>query len=301
MLDMAEDPEYHPEHGGADQKPGKNGKSVISWFRSFLTKARSQNTSGNGLEEFIPEVDDEKDQTVSPEERELISNILKLRNINVVNIMVPRAEIVAIEEGISQTELLSLLSQRQVSRLPVYRGTLDEVLGTIHIKDILAVIARGKNIHIPDLITEVPIVSPAMSILDLLWTMQEESRHMALVVDEYGGIDGLVTIGDIIETITGEVEDEHDRQEEEPKIIMQPDGSLVADSRVDIESFEEEYGKLFTSEERDESDTLGGIVCFLAGRVPARGEILKHPSGMVFEVLDADPKRVEMLKVRNIP
>jgi CBS domain containing-hemolysin-like protein len=177
---------------------------------------------------------------------------------------------------------------------------LDDVLGTIHIKDVLATIAKGQPIDIKALIREIPIVSPAMPIIDLMLTMRQSRRHMVLVVDEYGGIDGLVTVNDVIEAIVGEIEDEHDTADG-PKINRKSDGSVVVDARLSIDEFEYSFGTIFNEEERNSSDTLSGLVVDMTGRIPARGEVITHSSGMVFEVLDADPRRVNVLKIRNIP
>jgi len=130
--------------------------------------------------------------------------------------------------------------------------------------------------------------------------MRQSRRHMALVVDEYGGIDGLVTIGDIVESVLGEIEDEHDTQEE-PQLMTYADGTVLADARVSIDDFEEEYGTLLSDDERSESDTLGGLVFTIAGRIPVRGEVLTHDSGMEFEIMDADPRRINVVRIRNIP
>ena len=138
------------------------------------------------------------------------------------------------------------------------------------------------------------------SVLDLLLEMRVTRVHMALVVDEYGGIDGLVTIEDLVEEIVGEIEDEHDR-EDEPDLIRRSDGTFDADARAAIEAFEEQVGRVFTEEEHENIDTLGGLVFSLAGRVPIRGELIGHPSGLEFEVLDADPRRIKRLRVRGIP
>ncbi|HEY8190526.1 MAG TPA: transporter associated domain-containing protein, partial [Micavibrio sp.] len=194
----------------------------------------------------------------------------------------------------------SLLSEKQYSRLPVYRDSLDDVIGSIHIKDILAALARNEKIEIENLIRDVPIVSPAMHVLDLLLEMKQTRRHMALVVDEFGGIDGLVTVGDIIGAIVGEIEDEHE-VDDQPQMTMAPDGTVIADGRVDVEELEEKFGAFLSDAERQDIDTLGGLVFAIAGRVPTRGEVLSHDSGLVFEVLDADPRRVSRLRIKNIP
>ncbi|MEM6781273.1 MAG: transporter associated domain-containing protein, partial [Pseudomonadota bacterium] len=141
---------------------------------------------------------------------------------------------------------------------------------------------------------------PSMPVLDLMLQMRQSKKHMAMVIDEYGGIDGLVTIGDVLEAIVGEIDDEFDL-DEHPEMIERNDGSVLADARVDIDEFEERYGELLTEEERNDIDTLGGLVFSVAGRIPARGEVLKHDSGIVFEILDADPRRINRLRIKNIP
>lgn len=271
------------------------------WMKNLL-RSRSESTFRQALSEFIEQNDENTDDNdaITAHERLLLSNILSLREDTVLKVMVPRADIFAIDISTTQDELFSLLAQKQFSRIPVYKATLDDVLGTVHIKDILAALVRGQTIHIPDLITEIPIVSPAMPLLDLLLTMRQSRRHMALVVDEYGGIDGLVTINDIIESIVGEIDDEHDNQIQ-PQIVAKPDGTFLADGRVDIVDFEQHCGALLSPEERESNDTLAGLALYLAGHVPARGEIITHSSGIVFEILEADPRRVSRLRIRNVP
>ena len=147
---------------------------------------------------------------------------------------------------------------------------------------------------------DVPIISPAMHVLDLLLMFRQMKKHMALVVDEYGGIDGLVTIGDVIESIVGEIDDEYD-VDDDPIIQENADGSVSVDARLDLDEFEEHFGRIISEEDRDDIETMGGLIYALAGRIPARGEILTHPSGMLFEVVDADLRRVNKLLIKNIP
>lgn len=290
-----------PVNGGAKERNGKNG--LLSRLKKVL-RHRPDTTLREALEEYIGESGPQAEDisaSVAEHEKTLISNILKLRDHTVTDVMIPRADIVALEVGATHKEILALLAERQYSRLPVYRETLDQILGTVHIKDILACLARGEKVKLESLIREAMIVSPAMHILDLLLQMRQSRRHLAMVVDEFGGIDGLVTIGDVLEAIIGEIEDEHDIAEEEPQLVPEENGAYIADARVDIDEFEERFGPILSEEDREESDTLGGLVFSLAGRVPARGEILTHNNGMVFEVLDADPRRVNRLRISNIP
>ena len=262
---------------------------------------RQDTTLRETIEEYIE--DDSTtiaEESISAHEKTLISNVLDLRDMTAEDIMVPRADIVAIPHDITQEELFALLAERQYSRLPVYKDGLDNIIGTLHVKDLIAAIARGESISVETLSRKIPIVSPAMQTLDLLMQMRITKKHMVLVVDEYGGIDGLITVGDVIESIVGELEDEHDK-EHQPEITIENDGTIIADARFDLSEFEEIFGSLLDDEEREESETLGGLVFDIAGRVPARGEVISHGSGMKFEILEADPRRVKKLLIRNIP
>ncbi|MGH1404379.1 MAG: hemolysin family protein [Alphaproteobacteria bacterium] len=301
---MSTSPDEHGDeniHNTSHPTTTKHKKNSIQSFLRRLFRIKPDTTLRETIEDYIEEDHPtEEEPSISEHEKDLISNILNLRNLSASDVMVPRADIIAINEDTTQEELLSLLVEHQYSRIPVYRDTLDHVIGSIHIKDILSSLAQNKSIAIKDLVREVPIVSPAMTVPDLLLQMRITRKHMTLVVDEFGGIDGLITINDVIESIIGEIDDEHDT-DEQPTINPQEDGSLHADARYDLESFEEQFGSILNDEERQENDTLGGLIFFLAGRVPARGEVLSHQSGMVFEILDADPRRVNKLCIRNIP
>jgi len=280
-------------------------EGLLQRVKTFFTGG-GQNTGKNdealrgAIEEYIEDPQDDTSDTVATHERLLFSNILHLRDEKVYDIMIPRGDIASLEVSISREDLFAFLKTHPHSRFPVYRETLDNVLGTVHIKDIMGVLMAEKPLKIKELITDMPIVSPALPILDLLLEMRHTRRHMALVVDEYGGIDGLVTMGDVLETIIGEIDDEHDR-DEAPKMIEDKDGAILVDARLDIEKFEERFGAILSEEEREESDTLGGLVFAMAGRIPARGEILTHATGMSFEVLEASPRQISRLKIRNIP
>ncbi len=184
--------------------------------------------------------------------------------------------------------------------MPVFRGTLDDVIGMVHVKDMLEALNSGATPSLNRLLRKVLFVSPSIRVLDLLLEMRLKRTHMALVVDEYGGIDGLVTIEDLVEEIVGEIEDEHDL-DDEADLVVHSDGLIEADARTPIEEFEARVGPVLDAEEREDVDTLGGLVFFLAGRVPTRGELITHPSGLEFEVMDADPRRIKRLRIRQRP
>lgn len=272
-------------------------RGLFSFIKNIF-KPKSDPTLRETIEEYIEEEIEESSPSISEHEKTLLSNVLELRDMTAADVMMPRADIIGINHETTKDELFSLLSDKQFSRLPVYKDTLDHVIGTIHIKDILATLTKGEELDINALVRSVPIVSPSLHVLDLLLQMRMSKKHMVLVVDEYGGIDGLITIGDVIEAIVGEIDDEYDH-DEQPEIKQQMDGTYIVDARFDLDEFEEIFGKVLTDEERDEYDTLGGLVFAISGRVPARGEVLTHSSGIIFEVTDADPRRVNTLRIRN--
>ncbi len=272
----------------------------FSFIRNIF-KPKQDASLRDTIEEYIE--DDSinmEEESISEHEKTLLSNVLELRDMCAADVMVPRADIVAISDKTTQEELFELFSERQYSRLPVYKDTLDNVIGSIHVKDIMASLARGDKLDIAALVRDVPIVSPSMKILDLLLQIRETRKHMVMVVDEFGGIDGLITIGDVIESIVGEIDDEYDL-DDHPKITVAEDGIITADARADLDEFEKQFGEFLSEEERHESHTLGGLVFSIAGRVPARGEVLTHKaSGITFEVIEADPRRIKRLCIRNV-
>ena len=306
IADKSEEPSsIGPNKVTQNTASSSNSSGPFSKFKSLFKRQKNgSEILREALEDYIDDIGDKNDNNLTPSiaehEKALIKNILTLQSRAVDDVMIPRADIIAIDIKASQKEIMALLSEHQYSRIPVYRETMDDISGTVHIKDILSCLAANKQVKLKELLRPVPIVSPSLPVLDLLMKMQQDRKHMALVVDEYGGIDGLVTVGDVIESIVGEIEDEFD-QDTPPQIIQKPDGTIVADARLDIEDFEEAYGSIFSEEEHDEIDTLGGLVFFIAGRIPARGEVITHSSGMVFEILEADQRRISTLKIRNIP
>jgi CBS domain containing-hemolysin-like protein len=271
--------------------------TLRGWLR-LLRRSKGSETVREALEELI-EDRDESGIPIDEQERVLLGNILHLREQTAYDVMVPRADIVGVDAETSLPDLTELFIKCGHSRLPVHRGGLDDVIGMVHIKDILAATRVDKPFQLQRLVRRVLFVSPAMRVMDLLLEMRLKRTHMALVVDEYGGIDGLVTIEDLVEQIVGEIEDEHDRAVE-PDMVVRPDGVIEADARTPIEEFEEAVGPVLTEEEREDVDTLGGLVFFIAGRVPSRGELIGHPSGLEFEVVDADPRRIKWLRVRKV-
>lgn len=271
-------------------------RSMWSWLRGNRRRRNGEQLR-DAIEELIEEEDGDTTE-IESDERRLIKNILELHEQTVADIMVPRADIVAVEETATLDDFIRLVSESAHSRIPVYRGNLDDVLGMVHIRDLVDCVRNPSRFNLSSILRGVLFVVPSMRVLDLLVEMRMTRKHMALVVDEFGGVDGLVTIEDAVEEIVGEIEDEHDGSDS-PALSETSDGLITADARVPIEEFEERYGSLLSDEEREDIETLGGLAFALAGRVPARGELLTHPSGFEFEVVEADPRKVKRLRIRR--
>lgn len=292
------------DHSGSRQ-PRENGATDDSLAHTLKTWLRGlrRGKPGESVRDTLEELFEEREDAEIPiddHERRLLTNVLRLRDVTAHDVMVPRADIAAVDSKVTLEELLALINERGHSRYPVYRGTLDDAIGLVHIKDVLMMVASGKPFTLQRIVRKVLFVSPSIRVLDLLLEMRLKRTHMALVVDEYGGIDGLITIEDLVEQIVGEIQDEHER-EVEPDYVEHPDGVIEADARMPVEDFEARVGPLLDEEEREDIDTLGGLVFSLAGRVPSRGELIAHPRGLEFEVVDADPRRIKRLRIRNLP
>ena len=283
-----------PRNNGAENKTSLFS-GLLGWIRGVGGAQNGEDSVRDALEELIEERE-EAEVPIDEDERILLANILELRGRTIHDVMVPRANIAAVSRDSSLSELIDLLTKESHSRLPVYGETLDDVAGMVHIKDVLAWRGRDGDFSLSKIQRKILFVSPSMQVLELLLEMRAERSHMALVVDEFGGVDGLVTIEDLVEEIVGEIEDEHDL-DDNPKMISHPDGSFTADARVTIGTLEEMTGTEVTGGDTEDIDTLGGLVFSIAGRVPVRGELLHHSSGVEFEVLEADPRRIKFLRV----
>jgi len=260
------------------------------------------------------------DAVFSVQERAMMRNVLGLHEVRVEDIMVPRADIIAVGSHMTLGEVLGVFRAAGHSRLPVHGDTLDDPRGMIHIRDFVEILAgqtpsdgqastAGDEPQPPPFALSTPVagadvtrpvlfVPPSMPALDLLVKMQALRTHMALVIDEYGGTDGLVSIEDIVEMIVGDIEDEHD-EDEAPLIAPGPDGTFVADGRAALDDVSAMVGvDLTASDDAEEIDTLGGLVTSLGGRLPLRGEVVTGHEDFDFEILDADPRRVKRIRIR---
>jgi magnesium and cobalt transporter len=233
--------------------------------------------------------------------REERPGMLNLRRMRVDDVAVPKVEITAVPSDIKKDELVKVFRESGNTRLPVYKGTLDTPIGLVHLKDFAlnhGFNGNGGRFVLSKMLRPLIFAPPSMPIGVLLNKMQSGRMHMALVIDEYGGVDGLITLEDLVEQVLGEIEDEHDAEED--VFWTQVDaGTYIAQAKTPLEDFEEAIGQNFDLEDEDEeNDTLGGLIFLLAGRVPVRGEVIPHPSGTEFEIIDADPRRIKRIRVR---
>ncbi len=259
------------------------------------------NSAPLAREEITELLEESIRDTVSFDSHEgtLLQNMLGLRDITAVDVMVPRADIFYVDRSDPLEQVIEKMMAAGHSRVPVVNGNLDQVDGILHIKDLLRVLHGKESVDIQPLLRQPIFISPAMRVLDLLQEMRIRRLHLALVVDEYGGTDGLITIEDLVEEIIGEINDEHD-EDTSPVFDIAGDGTALAEARLEIETLEAVVGPLLDEENHDEIDTVGGLVIALAGRVPGRGEIVRHPSGLEFEILDSDPRHVSMVNIRGL-
>ncbi len=272
---------------------------MISLIGKIFPALARPSSRRDELTELLQESIEDK-TSFDSHEGTLLCNLLGLRDLTAIDVMIPRANIGAVALADSFDNIIQQMSAANHSRVPVYRGTLDDVAGIIHIKDLLPHLRNGKTPAVQSLLRPALFVSPTIRLLDLLNEMRLRRRHLALVVDEFGGVDGLITIEDLVEEIVGEIEDEHDITAQ-PRFDRKPDGTAIADARLEIERLEAITGSLLSEDERDEVDTIGGLVFSLAGRVPGHGEVVRHKRGIQFEILEGDPRRITLLKIRGLP
>jgi CBS domain containing-hemolysin-like protein len=317
----------------ADEDPGSSRTATAaperSSFREWLsTLFRHKNGSSlrEDLTDALSDTSSAQDgMAFTPAERAMLNNILRLREVRVEDVMVPRADIEAVEITTTLMDLLNTFEQSGHSRMPVYGESLDDPRGMVHIRDVLAHITRAARVkrgrqrkvangkpapaaldlsHVDltrtigelNLMRTVLFVPPSMLASDLMTRMQASRTQMALVIDEYGGTDGLVSLEDIVETVVGDIEDEHD--EEEPLITKTSDGVYLVDGKAEIEEVAKVIGDAFSAGEHGEYvDTIGGMIFNALGRVPARGEVVRAIPGFEFQVVDADPRRVKRVRI----
>lgn len=330
------EPPAKPESGGAksasespEEGPSPATPFEVSTERPSLLGRLSgffRPRNGSNLRDELTDALSETEtagESFSPGERAMLHNILRLREVRVEDVMIPRADIEAVEINTKLSELMVVFEQSGHSRMPVYAETLDDPRGMVHIRDVLANITKvakarkgrarktaavtldlanvdlSKTIGELNLIRTVLFVPPSMLASDLMARMQASRTQMALVIDEYGGTDGLVSLEDIVEMVVGDIEDEHD--DDEPMVTQSGDGVFVVDGKAEIDDVAKLIGDDFVAGEHgDYVDTIGGMIFNTLGRVPARGEVVQAIPGFEFHVLDADPRRVKRVRIVNV-
>ena len=268
-------------------------------FKKFFFKKNTENNNLKQNLETVLDNDLKGTEGISKHERLMLLNILKIDGIRSSDIMIPRADIGAVELNDCFEKVLEVFIKEAHSRVPIYEKNLDNIVGMIHIKDLVNYQNQKKTEtnFLQNLKREILEIPPSMPVLDLLLKMQLTRLHMGIVIDEYGCTDGLVTIEDVIEEITGEIEDEHD-EKNLPMLIKSSLNTFEASARIEIDELQKVTNVEFlNSYDNDDVDTLGGLIFSITGRVPQRGEIIKHTSGTTFEIKDADPMKIKSVKV----
>ena len=275
--------------------------SLPSFFKKINSNILNKNLDQE-LEQFVAKrinADDSNGKKLS-HENELLKNLAGLRGITASDVMVPRVDIVSVAMSDDFDEIVKQLIKTNHSRVPVRNESLDDIVGILHIKDVLANLFLKEKQNIKSLLKKPIFVSPSISLLDLLYEMRIKRRHLALIVDEYGGIDGLVTIEDLVEELVGEIEDEHDLSSE-CRLEKMEDGSIIVEARIIIDLVEGFIQSIRKEDLNEEIETLGGFIVSIAGRVPVKGEVIKYsPSGLKFEILEADPRKVILVKLTGL-
>ena len=269
------------------------------WFREKVG-GRNEGSLIDMIEEALEDESGEMGD-ISAEEKSILKNMIHFGELTVHDIMVPRSDIMALENGVSMDELKKHVIEIGHTRIPVYNDSLDHIEGFIHVKDLVPYLASGEAFSINQVLREILFIPPSMRIVDLLMKMRVSGCHMAIVVDEFGGTDGLVTMEDLFEELVGEIQDEHDGHEASPHMRWIGDQILEADARTSIETIEEALKEsLRDSEEEHDVDTLGGFIFSIMGRVPVRGEVVMIKPTLKAEIMLADPRRIRQVRLTRV-
>jgi CBS domain containing-hemolysin-like protein len=289
---MSEEPKDKPRSGVVDPELGGLLKRLKHWIRG----KHRDNSLKEALEEVLEE-HEEEGQQLPQEEQDILKNVLSFGDLSVKDIMTPRSDIKAVEYNIPLAELKAHIIQDRHTRVPVYNDTLDNIKGFIHIKDLVPLLSGESPFNMALILRDMIFVPPSMKLISLLVRMRVAGVHMAIVIDEYGGTDGLVTLEDLFEEIVGEIQDEHD-EDEEGLLAWNMQGTCDVDARVHIERLESDLAlPLKSGTQEADYDTLGGLIFHQLGRVPKKGEKINHESGAEFEILAADPRRIQKVRV----
>lgn len=276
--------------------------SAIRWFREKM----GTRTEGS-IKEIIEEALEDQSTggaTISAEEKSLLKNMIHFGELTAHDVMIPRAEIMGIKRGVSLDELKKHVIEIGHTRIPVYDDSLDTIEGFIHVKDLVPYLASNQKFEITQVMREILFIPPSMRIVDLLMKMRVSGCHIAIVVDEYGGTDGLVTMEDLFEELVGEIQDEHDAPEHQHQLRWMGDHVIELDARIEIHQLEEALKESLGSDEHGSAegvDTLGGLIFQVLGRVPVRGEVMMLKPTLKAEILAADPRRIRQVRLTRIP
>ena len=279
----------------------RNTEKKLSWKNWLIKRLLSSESSREEILNYIAtsEDDEQIDELEDNNEKNLIKKILKLGDVSVEDVMVPRGAIISIEKNQSINKIISIIENESHSRMPVYESNLDNVLGFLHIKDLIKKISI-KDFKLKDLIREILYVAPKSPILDLLKRMRSSSIHMGLVVDEFGGVNGLVTIEDLVEEIVGEIEDEHDAEDNERLLTKINDKSILVDASYKIEDLIKYFNIKLDLKNDEEIDTVGGMLTFIANKVPQNSQIYNYKDILEFKVIKASARRIELLEIKKL-
>jgi len=278
-------------------------RKKTTWKNWLIKKLLTSESTKEDILNYIAGSDDQKNgndnELEDNNEKNLIKNILDLDNKSVEDIMVPRAEIVSIEKNQNIKEIYSIVENESHSRMPVYDGNLDNVLGFLHVKDLLTSIPIN-NFELQDVIRDILYVAPKSPILDLLKRMRSSRIHMGLVVDEFGGVDGLITIEDLVEEIVGEIEDEHDAEDNEILLHKIDDRTILVNASYKIDDLEKFYNVTIDLKDEDEIDSIGGLLFYIANKVPKKDQVYKFKNLLQFKVIKASARRIESIEIKKI-
>lgn len=276
--------------------------NLIQKFKNRFIKHPEEEQVLETIEEIMDEREERGDDVLVDEhELLLLKNLFKLKDIRANQVMIPRADIVGISDTATLHDIAPIIERDKFTRMPVYHKTLDNVVGVLHTKDLLCNLLENKDIVIKEIMNKsVLFVPPSIRALDLLREMQTKHLQMSVVIDEYGGTDGLITLEDLLEVIVGEIEDEHDAEDMVQEIQQIGSDTLIVDAKTPLSDIEEITGPFIDPEKLpDDIDTIGGLVFHIAHRLPHRGEIILHHSGMKFQVLDVDTRRIKKIRITN--
>lgn len=273
-------------------------QQLTRWIKHAMNY-KPENTLKEALEEVLEEHEDaEGGALVSDEERTMLRNMIAFGEVKVGDVMVPRTDIMAVQDSIDKEEMQRFLTEHRHTRVPVYSESLDQITGFVHMKDFFHSIISDGDFDLNELKRDILFVPPSMKIVDLMLKMRLASCHMAIVIDEYGGTDGLVTMEDLFEEIVGEIQDEHDDDEVLPEMHWVNERTLEADARIEIEDLSKELRRELVEDiAQEDFETLGGWVFSKMGRIPAKGEVLDLDEGIHCEILSADPRRIKRVRI----